>query len=137
MPDLCLRFEFLFLHTAGIIIFTVGVGASSGAPIPLKDKEGNITGWKKDKQGNIVKTSLDENTLVQIASGTGGQYFRLTDAAGIDAFVNNLKKFERTVLKKKMKLQKIKRYHYPLIAGILILLLELILSERRLSWKEK
>jgi Ca-activated chloride channel family protein len=121
----------------GIIIFTVGVGASSGAPIPVKDKDGNITGWKKDKQGNIVKTTLAENTLIQIASHTGGQYFRLTDAAGIDAFVNNLKNYERNVLRKKVKLQKIKRFHYPLIAGIIILLLELILSERRLTWKEK
>jgi Ca-activated chloride channel family protein len=121
----------------GVIIFTVGVGASAGAPIPVKDKEDNITGWKKDKQGNIVKTTLDENTLVQIASKTGGQYFRLTDAAGIEIFVDNLKHYERTVLKKKVKLQKIKRFHYPLIAGLIILLLELILSERRLTWKEK
>jgi len=120
-----------------VIIFTVGVGATSGAPIPVKDKDGNITGWKKDKQGNIVKTTLDENTLVQIASQTGGQYFRLTDAAGIDTFVDNLKNFERKVLKKKVELQKINRFHYPLIAGIIILLLELILSERRLTWKEK
>ena len=84
-----------------------------------------------------MKTTLAENTLIQIASHTGGQYFRLTDAAGIDVFVNNLKNYERNVLKKKVKLQKIKRFHYPLIAGIIILLLELILSERRLIWKEK
>jgi Ca-activated chloride channel homolog len=121
----------------GIIVFTVGVGVSSGAPIPIKDKDGNITGWKKDKQGNIVKTTLDENTLIQIASRTGGQYFRLTDVTGIDAFVNNLKNYERNVLRKKVKLEKIKRFHYPLIAGLIILLLELILSERRFTWKEK
>jgi Ca-activated chloride channel family protein len=125
------------IKNQGIIVFTIGVGASSGAPIPLKDKEGNITGWKKDKQGNIVKTSLDENTMIQIASQTGGQYFRLTDATGIDTFIDNLKNYERNVLRKKVKLQKIKRFHYPLIAGIIILLLELILSERRLTWKEK
>jgi Ca-activated chloride channel family protein len=120
----------------GIIIFTIGVGASSGAPIPMKDKEGNITGWKKDKQGNIVKTTLDENTLIRIASQTGGQYFRLTDASGIDVFVNNLKNYKRNVLMKKV-FQKFNRFHYPLIAGLIILLLELILSERRLTWKEK
>jgi len=125
------------LAKQGVIIFTVGVGASSGAPIPVKNKEGTITGWKKDKQGNIVKTTLDENTLLRIASQTGGQYFRLTDAAGIDVFVDNLKKYERTVLMKKVELQKINRFHYPLIAGLIILLLELILSERRLTWKEK
>jgi Ca-activated chloride channel homolog len=120
-----------------IIIFTVGVGAGPGAPIPQKDSEGNTIGWKKDKQGNIVKTTLDENTLIQIASRTGGQYFRLTDMEGIDHFVTNLKTFERNVLRKKVKLKKIKRFYYPLIVGILILFFELLLSERRLTWKEK
>ena len=121
----------------GIIIFAVGVGASAGAPIPIKDKDGNITGWKKDKQGNIVKTTLGENILIQVASHAGGQYFRLTDTTGIDAFVSNLKNYERDVLRKKVKSQKIKRFHYPLIIGIIILLLELILSERKLTWKKK
>jgi len=120
-----------------IIIFTVGVGAVSGAPIPIKDKDGNITGWKKDKQGNIVKTKLDENTLVRIASLTDGQYYRLTSSESIDVFVENLKRFQRNVLRKKVKLEKIKRFHYPLIIGILILLFELSLSERTFSWKKK
>jgi len=120
-----------------IIIFTVGVGAVSGAPIPIKDKDGNITGWKKDKQGNIVKTKLDENTLVRIASLTDGQYYRLTSSESIDVFVENLKRFQRNVLRKKVKLEKIKRFHYPLLIGILILLFELSLSERTFSWKKK
>lgn len=119
-----------------IIIFTVGVGAASGAPIPMKDKDGNITGWKKDKEGNIVKTKLDENTLVRIASLTEGQYFRLASAEGVDVFVDNLKRFERNVLKKKVKLEKIKRFQYPLLIGIIILLFELLLSERTFSWKK-
>jgi Ca-activated chloride channel family protein len=120
-----------------IIIFTVGVGVPSGAPIPVKDKEGNFTGWKKDKQGNIVKTLLDENTLVQVAARTGGQYFRLTDPAGIDTFVRDLKEFERTVLKKKVQLKKTRRFYIPLLIGVILLLVEMILSERRLTWKEE
>lgn len=118
-----------------IIIFTVGVGVPDGAPIPEKTKDGGFKGYKKDKKGNIVKTKLDENTLVQVAARTGGQYYRLVDPTGIDSFVKNLQEFERTVLKKKVQLKKIKRFHIPLIIGIILLLVELILSERRLSWK--
>ncbi len=118
-----------------IIVFTVGVGVASGAPIPIKNEKGEVTGWKKDKQGNIVKTRLDENTLVQVAAGTGGQYFRLANTASVDTFINNLKNFERSVLSKKVKKKKIKRFHYPLIIGIIILVLELILSEKRIKWK--
>lgn len=118
------------------IVFTVGVGAQSGAPIPIKDKDGNITGWKKDKQGNMVKTRLDENTLIQVASKCGGQYFRLTDASAVDAFVMGLKTFERSVLKKKVKLEKKQRFYFFLIPGIILLILELMLSERKLTWKK-
>jgi Ca-activated chloride channel family protein len=125
------------LQKRKIIIFTVGVGASDGAPIPIKNENGEVTDWKKDKQGNIVKTRLDENTLVNVASRTGGQYFRLTDAASVDTFVENLKNFERDVLKKKVQLQKVKRFYFPLIAGIILLLLELFLTEKGLKWKKE
>lgn len=121
----------------GIIVFTVGVGVQGGAPIPIKNKNGDITGWKKDKQGNIVKTMLEENTLIQIASRCSGQYFRLTDAAGIDTFITGLKNFERTVLKKKVKLEKKQRYHFFLIPGLILLLFELLLTERKLAWKKR
>ncbi|MDQ1349953.1 MAG: hypothetical protein QG657_254 [Acidobacteriota bacterium] len=118
------------------IIFTVGIGVASGAPIPIKNEKGEVTGWKKDKEGNIVKTRLDENTLIQIASQTGGQYFRLTDPASIDTFINSLKHYERSVLAKKVQLHKIKRFHYPLLIGLILLLVEFLLSEKRLQWKK-
>ncbi|MCP5105274.1 MAG: VWA domain-containing protein [bacterium] len=124
------------LQQQKIIIFTVGVGVAAGAPIPIKNKDGEVTGWKKDKSGNIVKTRLDENTLIQVASQSGGQYFRLTDASSMDTFINHLKNFERSVLSKKIKRKKIKRFHYFLILGIMLLLVEFILSEKRLKWKK-
>lgn len=120
-----------------IIVFTVGVGIKTGAPIPIKDKNGRITGWKKDKSGNIVKTRLDEDNLIRIASATGGQYFRLTDPVGIDAFVENLKSFEKSIIAKKVKLKKIARFQYPLIIGLFFLLLEMVLSERKISWRRE
>ncbi len=121
----------------GIIIFPIGVGATIGAPIPVKDKNGNMKGWKKDKQGNIVKTKLDEQVLLKIASETGGRYFRLTDTSSIDDFIQDLRSFERTVLKKKVKSVKIRRFQYPLIAGIILLLIELMLSEKKILWKKR
>lgn len=121
----------------GIVIFTVGVGVISGAPIPLKDKDEKVIGWKKDKKGNIVKTKLDEKPLIRIASQTGGQYFRLTSVSSIDVFVKSLKQFERSVIQKKVKLKKIKRFIYPLSIGIIFLILELLLTEKKIKWVKK
>jgi len=120
-----------------IIVFTIGVGATGGAPIPVTDSSGEVTGWKKDKQGEIVMTRLDESTLVEIAARTGGQYIRLTDSAGIDAFIRDLKDFERNVLQKKVNMKKKERFHYFLIIGLICLLLEFILTEKRLTWAKK
>lgn len=119
-----------------IVVFSVGIGVATGAPIPIKNEKGEVSGWKKDKEGNIVKTQLDENTLIQIASQTGGQYYRLTNAASIDTLINNLKHYERSVLAKKVQSNKIKRFHYPLIIGLILLIVELLLSEKRLQWKK-
>jgi Ca-activated chloride channel family protein len=125
------------LEKQNIIVFTVGVGIRSGAPIPLKNSQGDIIGWKKDKKGNMVRTTLDEKTLIRIASSTGGQYFRFTDISAIDIFVNNLKSFERSVLSKRMKLSRQKQFHIPLIIGIICLIFEMFLTDKKLIWKKK
>jgi Ca-activated chloride channel family protein len=124
------------LRKQNIIVFTVGIGIHGGAPIPIKNESGDVTGWKKDKQGNMVRTRLDEKILMRIAGDTGGQYFRLTDVSAIDIFVKNLKSFERTSLSKRVKLKKQKRFYYPLILGIICLIIEMFLSEKKLLWKK-
>lgn len=119
-----------------LIIFPIGIGVPSGAPIPLRDESGIMKGWKKDNEGNLVKTKLNEVVLRKIASETGGQYFRLTDSAGIDMLLHNLKTFERSVLRKKVRSVKIERYHYPLTIGIMLFLIELFLIEKKIKWKK-
>lgn len=54
-------------------IFTIGLGAPEGAPIP---EEGG--GFKKDDAGRVVVSKLDETLLKDIAAKTGGLYVRST-----------------------------------------------------------
>ncbi len=123
------------LKKAGIPVFTVGVGVPQGAPIPLKDREGKIVEWKKDKAGNLVQTRLDEPTLMRIAAESGGRFFRLSEASGIAAFLEQLRQFQRQVLAQKIKRRKIERFAYPLLAGFILLLAETALSDRKMAWK--
>ena len=58
----------------GIRIYTIGIGSREGVPIPVPSKNGEVA-YKKDMQGNIVTTRLEEGTLQEIASVTGGLYF--------------------------------------------------------------
>jgi Ca-activated chloride channel family protein len=58
------------LKQAGIRVFTIGVGTRAGELIQTSK------GFVKDKNGNVVKSSLDEGTLERIAMETGGFYVR-------------------------------------------------------------
>src|SRR5262249_25330386 len=60
----------------GLKIFPIGIGSPQGEPIPIKDEQGNRTGYKRDKKGDVVLSRVDESMLVDLAHATGGQYLR-------------------------------------------------------------
>ena len=55
----------------GIRVHTVGIGSLEGVPIPEVDDDGMRTGFKRDEEGNVVTTRLDEATLRRVAEGHG------------------------------------------------------------------
>jgi len=118
-----------------LVVFPIGIGIPSGAPIPLRSDDGELLGWKKDNSGNMVKTKLNESVLKSIAKETGGNYFRLTNGTEMDTLINSLKSFEKKILNKKVKSIKIERFHYPLSLGIILLIIEIALIEKRMKWK--
>ena len=62
---------------AEIILFSM-VGTTRGAPIPTRDRGGALTGYKKDREGRVVTTRLDESIMELLALDTGGRYYRAT-----------------------------------------------------------
>ena len=53
----------------GIRIFTIGIGTQEGSPIPLPNG-----GFRRDRQGELILSKLDETTLQKVALATGGKY---------------------------------------------------------------
>ncbi len=75
----------------GIHIYCVGIGNSDqSVPIPLVAEK---TGYKRDLQGKIVLTALDEEGLQDIASSGNGKYYHAT--AGIAQLARDLKRLEK------------------------------------------
>ena len=64
----------------GVRIYTVGIGSADGVPIPELDAEGRAQGFKRDADGMVVTTRLDEATLQTMAMRTGGTYYRASPA---------------------------------------------------------
>ena len=73
--------------TYGIRVYTIGVGANGEAPHPV------MTPWGVQMQN--VKVELDEKLLSNIASMTGGKYFRATDNTKLAEIYSDINKMEK------------------------------------------
>lgn len=117
---------------AGITIYSIGIGTNEGEIIPVTDESGN-TMYLKNRQGNVVKTRLDETTLQKIALTTGGSYVRATKTEfGLELiYKEKLSKMEKREIEDKMVKQYEERFQIPLIFAFVLLLLEPFISERK------
>ncbi|MCC7429800.1 VWA domain-containing protein [bacterium] len=111
----------------GLKIFTVGMGSGNGVPIPTFDGRGNNTGYKKDRQGNVVITKLDEMTLQEIANITGGEYFRGQNNLSFEEIYKQIQKLDAVELGTRKYSNFEERYQIPLILGLLFLVLEALI----------
>lgn len=110
----------------GVRVFAVGVGTPEGKPIPMNGE------YIKDRDGNIVVTRLDEETLQKIASEGGGAYVRAGNGEfGLNPIVDSIRrmdkeKFDTVVFEEYNEL-----FMYCFGAALLLLALALLLSSRR------
>ena len=116
----------------GVRIYTIGIGSPAGEPIPITDRNGNKVGYKKDKNGEVIVTKLDEMTLQKIALNTGGKYYNASPGEmELDKVYDDISKMEKKELEGKLLMQYEDRFQYPLALAILLIIGEFFLSEKR------
>jgi len=108
----------------GIKIYTIGAGTQGEAPFPARDMFGQ-------PHMQMVKVEIDDKMLTDIANATGGQYFRATDTDSLTHIYEEINKLETTTRKLKKYQQYEELYLWFLVPGLLVLLLELVLSQTR------
>jgi Ca-activated chloride channel family protein len=114
----------------GIRIYTIGIGSREGVPIPVHSKNGEVA-YKKDMQGNIVTTRLEDGTLQEIASVTGGLYFYASPGEfQLQKVLSEIANLE----KKEQASDRMENYQdrYQIFLGLaaLLFLIEALVSER-------
>lgn len=116
----------------GVRIFTLGFGTEAGGQIPVRDNNGNLIGYKKDKSGQTVVTKSTGESLKAIAEAGKGTYQQVT--FGGDA-IRNLRANIDTLQRTQFDSMEINHYneHYQafLLCGLILALLELFLGDRR------
>lgn len=120
------------LKQLGIKVFTIGVGSSKGAPIPIRDQMGYLRGYKKDSSSNMVHTKLETKNLESIASKTGGQYYNASANEGeVEEILSRLSSFERKEGEGRRVVVYEELYQYPLAFAVFLFLYMLGLKESR------
>lgn len=122
----------------GIRIYTIGMGLPEGAPIPLYNQYGQMTGYKKDKKGNTVVTRLDEDMLRRIAEAGGGLYVRANNSnVGLEKIYDDISKLDKTEIETQMFTDYEDQYQWFVGAGILLLLVWIFMSSGKKEWENK
>ncbi len=117
---------------AGVIIHTVGVGTAAGGPIPIRRPDGSVAGYKEDGEGRVVTTRLVEGSLSQIAAATGGVYVAATPGGGeIERVAEAVGAMEEREMQQKILARYEERFQIPLALGLLCLVADSLIPERR------
>ena len=105
--------------SVGVRVYTVGVGTEGFAPMPVQTAGGVVM--------QREKVSIDEKLLTQIATETGGKYFRAKDNESLSSIYKEIDQLEKS----KIEINTLKRYSeqfFPFaFAAACMLLLEVVL----------
>ena len=105
--------------TFGVRVYTIGVGTKGMAPYPFQTAFG--------VQYQNIPVEIDEATLKQIASTTGGQYFRATDNASLKEIYSEIDQMEKTKISVQEYSKKQEEYKNWALLVFVLLLVEILL----------
>ncbi len=121
------------LADGGASIFVVGIGSSTGEPIPTYAPDGTWTGYMRGDDGQPVLTSLttqNEQQLKDIARLGHGRYFR-AEHGGVG--VEEIRRAMRRLRQDEQRSRRITvhedRYALVLLPAFLLILLEALLPD--------
>jgi Ca-activated chloride channel family protein len=114
----------------GAKIFTIGVGSETGSPIPMG------ADYKRDENGNIVLSKINQGMLKDIAAKGNGQYFMLGSGSDeIGAIFKELGRIGTRDYEELAFTDFDDQYQWCLAIAAVLLLAEWIISERKIKWR--
>lgn len=120
----------------GIKIYTIGMGLDEGAPIPLYNQYGKRIGYKKDKEGNVVITKLDDNILRQLAEIGDGIYVRASNSnVGLDKIYDDISKAKKSEIEAKVFTDYDDQFQWFIGSAIILLIIEILISSGKRNWE--
>ncbi len=114
-----------------IAIYSIGMASPNGAPIPVYDGRNQVD-FKKDRNGSIILTKLDQETLKQMADKSSGKFYLASPAGDeLRSIYQDLGNIQKTEFGAKQVTDYDDKYYYLLIPALLLLLIEFFISDKR------
>lgn len=110
----------------GVKVYTIGIGTRGIARVPVTD----VFGRKMYQQ---QKVDIDEETLTKVANMTGGKYYRADNTTSMRRIYAEIDQLETTEVEVKKYQRYQELFHWPALAGLSLLLLEIILANT--AWR--
>ncbi len=117
---------------SGIIVHTIGVGTATGSLIPIGNKDGAVAEYKRDQQGHLVTSVLNERILEDIARAGNGKYMRFdNNFANYRVLLAEINSMEKRTIKTHEYSQFEDRYQLFSIFALVFLLAAFLIPTRR------
>ena len=103
-----------------IKVYTIGVGTDGYAPQPVNTPMGVVV--------QNAKVSIDEKLLKEIATETGGKYFRAKDNEGLTGIYTEIDQLEKSKVEISTRTRYTEKYFPFVIAALALLFLEMVMK---------
>lgn len=126
------------INSNGVILNVVGIATEKGGPIPVFNERGIKTGFKKDRQNNIVFSRLNENMMKDLAKNGKGIFVNASSGnLGLNEIYDKISSMEKSEIGTKKISDYITRYQWLLIPALFLLIIESLLLNNRYKLFDK
>ncbi|MGJ8638589.1 MAG: vWA domain-containing protein [Opitutaceae bacterium] len=121
--------------TLGVKVYTIATGKKGRVPAPVSDRRtGKILRDPEGKpiyRGQSMNSDYNEEELTEIATMTGGQFFRATESGDLERIYDEIDKLEKTTIELRSYATFTELFIWPAILGLFLLLIEQLLRNTR------
>ncbi len=112
----------------GMMVYVMGVGTPEGAPIP----EGRGNDFRRDKEGNVIVTKLNEQMCQEIAAAGNGVYIRIDNTGNAQKILQKeVDKLAKADLDTAVYSEHDEQFQVMAWIAFVLLLLEMLLMEKK------
>lgn len=110
-------------------VYILGIGSPEGSPIPV---ERGSNDFRKDKDGNVIITRLNEQMCQEIAKAGNGLYIRVDNSNAAEKILNNeIAKLAKTDVESQVFTEFDEQFQALAWLVLILLVIEMLILERK------